>query len=66
MINPTIQTPELSMKPLGQTDEEKVEALMRLGLSRRRSLFIVKMRDHKVKGDILDVSIEEQQKDKVG
>lgn len=65
MTNPTIKSPELSMKPLGQTDEEKIEALMRLGLSRRRSLFIVKMRDHEVKGDTLDVSIEKHQKDKV-
>ena len=65
MISPNIKSPELSMKPLGQTDEEKMEALMRLGLSRRRSLFIVKMRDRKEKGDTVDVSAKEHQKDKV-
>ena len=65
MINPNIQSPELSLKALGQTDEEKIESLMRLGLSRRRSLFIVKMRGRKAKGDTIDVSVEEHQKDKV-
>ena len=65
MNNPNIKSTELSMKPTGQTDEEKIQALMRLGLSRRRCLLIVKMRDHDAKGDTVDVSIEEHQKDKV-
>ncbi len=56
---------ELSMKPLGQTEEEKIASLMRLGLSRKKSLFIVKMRSHEAKGDAVDVSAKEHQKDKV-
>lgn len=64
MINTNTKAPELSMKPLGQTNEEKIEALMRLGISRRRSLFIVTMRDQEVRGDTVNVSNGEYQKEK--
>ena len=56
---------ELSMEPLGQTEEEKIESLMKLGLSRKKSLFIVRMRNHEAKGDAVDASVKEHQRDKV-
>jgi len=56
---------ELSTEPLGQTEEEKIESLMKLGLSRKKSLFIVKMRSHEAKGDAVDVSVKEHQRDKL-
>lgn len=56
---------ELSMESLGQTEEERIESLMKLGLSRRKSLFIVKMRSHEAKGDAADASVREHQRDKV-
>jgi len=62
MSRPTVKSLELSMESTGQTDEENIEVLMKLGLSRRRSLFIVKRRDAKAEGSAVQATPGERQR----
>ncbi|MBV9852380.1 MAG: hypothetical protein JO250_22170 [Armatimonadetes bacterium] len=55
----------LNQEALHQTDEEKIEALVKLGASRRRAKFIVQMGHEAINGDAINVSNTEGRKSKV-